>query len=91
MEVRRGKPFFRAAAYLIDRPARESSPYALQQAEERAIAGGVDWWVWRIVVSPHIPDGLAELRARWSFADALEGHLVLDVIEAAEAEARKEL
>lgn len=50
---------------------------ALRDAAER----GVDWWLWRLVVSQDIPDGLATITRDWSFADTLDGHLALDALE----------
>ena len=41
----------------------------------------MDWWVWRLVVSTDIPDGLAVILREWSFADTLDAHLVLDSLE----------
>ena len=40
---------------------------------------GVDWWVWRIVTSPDMPEGLAGVRAM-SFADSLAAHITLDAL-----------
>ena len=47
-----------------------------QQAQRR----GVDWFTWRIVLHPKIPDGLIDLR-RWSLPDLLAAHLALDAVE----------
>ena len=48
---------------------------------QRASDRGVDWFVWRVVLSSDVPDGLADIRQRWSFADVFEAHLALDAIE----------
>lgn len=49
---------------------------------EAAAGVGVGWLVWRVVLSPHVPDGLAAVRRRWAFRDLVEAHAVLDVVEA---------
>lgn len=41
----------------------------------------MNWWIQRLVISKDIPDGLADIRRFWSFADVLESHMVLDVLE----------
>ena len=63
-------------------------------AERRAIRAftaaadrGVDWWFWRVVTDPRIPDGWSDVRA-WSFSEMLDAHLVLDALTEAEAAAR---
>jgi len=44
----------------------------------------------RIVASDLIPDGLADVRYRWTFADTVEGHMALDVLEEAREQRRRE-
>lgn len=61
------------------------TPGRIRTLTDRAARDGVDWWTWRIVVSADIPDGLADIRQRWSFADLLDAHIVLDTMEAARA------
>jgi hypothetical protein len=34
-----------------------------------------------VIRSPDIPDGLADVRQRWTFADLLEAHMYLDALE----------
>jgi hypothetical protein len=41
-------------------------------------------------MSPDIPDGLVDIRRRWSFADTLEAHLALDAVEEAREAMRPE-
>ena len=38
--------------------------------------------MWRIVNSEVIPDGLADVRYRWSYADLVEAHIMLDAWDA---------
>jgi len=45
-----------------------------------AAANGVNWFVWRIVFSPDVPDSLAEIKT-WGFQDLLAAHFALDAIE----------
>lgn len=59
------------------------SERALLQAAER----GVDWWLWRVATDPRLPDGWDQVR-RWSFADVLDAHLVLDALTESEAALR---
>jgi len=75
---------------VIERPKPPSQPYSLRRAAERAAADGVDWWTMRIVASDLIPDGLADVRYRWTFADTVEGHMALDVLEEAREQRRRE-
>lgn len=44
----------------------------------------------RIVVDPRIPDGLADIRRSWSFAETLEAHLTLDALDVIEAHQRRQ-
>jgi hypothetical protein len=34
-----------------------------------------------VIRSPEIPDGLADIRRRWTFVDLLEAHVFLDAVE----------
>jgi hypothetical protein len=52
-------------------------------ALERAASYGIQWWVWRLVVSPDVRASLPEVRYQWAFADVLEAHVVLDALEKA--------
>lgn len=49
----------------------------------------MNWWVWRLVLSEDIPDGLIAIRSQWSFRDTLEGHLALDALDEGRESARK--
>lgn len=44
--------------------------------------------IWRVVLDPRIPDGLAELRARWSLNDLVHAHHFLDQADAIAAAAQ---
>lgn len=84
MEGGAGQPFFAGAAYLAERN-RQPPPalsWRLQRASGAAVAVGVDWWVWRLATSEHIRDSYADIMERWTFADALHGHHVVDFYEA---------
>ncbi len=59
------------------------------KAVEHAARRGVDWLIWRIVTHERIPDGLVELRDRWTLGDLLTAHLALDAIEEIEEIGRK--
>lgn len=52
---------------------------------DAAAAQGVDWFVMRVVVDPRIPDGLADVTQRWTFADLLQAHFTLDALDRIEA------
>lgn len=43
----------------------------------------------RIVTSQDFPDGLADIRRHWSFADLFQAHLVLDYLDAKRERAMK--
>jgi hypothetical protein len=57
---------------------------------ETAARAGVDWFVWRLVTSERIPDGLVEIRRRWSCWDCIEGHIALDALDRLDEIARAE-
>jgi len=38
-------------------------------------------WIWRLVGDSRIPDGMAQIKREWSFADTLEAHLFLDALD----------
>jgi len=42
---------------------------------------GVNWWLWRLVQSPDVPDGLYVIRRYWTYADTLEAHQAQDALE----------
>jgi hypothetical protein len=67
-------------------PLGASAASAVKHAARR----GVDWMIWRVVVAERIPDGLADVRQRWTLPDLLAAHLALDAIEAVEEAARAE-
>lgn len=48
---------------------------------KRAARKGVNWFVWRVVTHGRIPDGFADIRTRWTFADLLESHFALDALD----------
>lgn len=83
-----GQPFFVAARYVATRDAKPADEWRTRRALERAAEHGVDWWLWRLVLAPEIPDGLADIRQRWSFADVFDAHVVLDTLEAIKPEPR---
>lgn len=67
---------------MIERPAPEEPGWRAKRAIERASTRyGVDWWVWRIVTSTYMKDGLADIRERWPFVDLFEAQVMLDTIE----------
>ena len=41
----------------------------------------MNWWIWRLVASDFLTDGLSEIRHAWTFPDTLEAHLALDALE----------
>lgn len=95
MEGGTAQPFFPAVRYLLTRRERsEEDDDTLWDPSRRivqdAAAGGVDWLVWRLVASKHVPDGLADIRQRWRFWDVVEAHMAIDALEAVEARARKQ-
>ena len=75
------QPFFAAARYHVDRPVPDEPDWRIKRAIERATAAGVDWWTWRVVLSDSIPDGLADVRQRWTFADLYEAQVMLDFVD----------
>lgn len=52
---------------------------------EVAAGRGVDWFLLRPVVDPRIPDGLADVRERWTLPDLLDTHQLLDALDDIEA------
>lgn len=48
----------------------------------------MDWRLHRIAVSTYYKDGLADILDRWTMNELADAHLVLDCLEAAEAQAR---
>lgn len=52
----------------------------IQRRISRSARDGVDWFVWRIVADPRIPDGLSQV-STWSCADLYEAHAVLDALD----------
>lgn len=54
-----------------------------------ATRAGVTWYVWRVVLSPDIPDGLAQVK-RWPFRDLVAAHAALDVLELVREHERKQ-
>jgi len=52
------------------------------RVQERAAADGVNWWIWRLVQSPDVPDGLHLIRRFWSFSDTLDAHQAQDALDA---------
>jgi len=38
--------------------------------------------IWRVVLDPRIPDGLAVVRASWSLTDLTHAHQLLDQLDA---------
>jgi hypothetical protein len=45
--------------------------------------------IWRPVFADRIPDGLADVRQRWTLPDLLEAHLALDAAEIVDEIERK--
>lgn len=45
---------------------------------------GVDWWVWRLVVSERLHVDPVVIRTTWSVRELLEAHVVLDTLELAD-------
>ena len=41
----------------------------------------MNWFLWRIVLAPEIPDGLRDVRC-YSLRDLVEAHAALDAVEA---------
>ena len=67
---------------MIERPAPPEPDWRAKRAIDNASTRyGVDWWVWRIVISPDMKDGLADIRERWPFSDLFEAQVMLDTIE----------
>tara|TARA_R110000824_G_scaffold30668_7_gene100634 strand:+ start:7918 stop:8094 length:177 start_codon:yes stop_codon:yes gene_type:complete len=54
------------------------------KAAEHATRRGVNWFVWRVVTHPRIPDGLSDVRS-WSIPELLDAHLVLDALAVIDA------
>ncbi len=44
--------------------------------------------MWRVVLSPRIPDGLAHIRHTWTVRDLYEAHQVLDMADTLDDVAR---
>jgi hypothetical protein len=42
---------------------------------------GVDWLIMRPATSPDLPDGLFDVRHRWTFRDLYEAHVALDALD----------
>ncbi len=42
----------------------------------------------RLALDQRLPDGLADVRQRWSFADTLEAHIALDALDEVAAHER---
>jgi hypothetical protein len=82
-----GQPFFVAVDYLRDRQADAPDvPWRIRRAIDLSSQRGVDWWVWRLVTDSRLHASYAEVRDRWTFADTLAAHLVLDTLDAAKPE-----
>ena len=68
---------------MIERPpAGRVLSWHAQAAIDYASSVGVDWWVWRVVASDRMKDGLADIRRHWSFADLFEAQVVIDTLDA---------
>lgn len=44
--------------------------------------------IWRVVLDPRVPDGLADLRASWTFADLWQCCDMLDQADVLDAQER---
>lgn len=44
--------------------------------------------IWRVVIDPRIPDGLADIRSGWTFTDLVHAHNLLDQLDAQAARER---
>lgn len=64
-----------------EHPLGARASKAIRHARRR----GVDWLTWRVVAHARVPDGLVDVRRRWSLADLLDAHLALDAIDAVDA------
>lgn len=45
---------------------------------------GANALLWRLVLDPRIPDGLADIRRSWSMTDVIHGHELLDQLDSRE-------
>lgn len=54
-----------------------------------AARDGVDWFLWRLVTSNRIHDGLAVIRSSWTIAEITHAHIALDAMEDMDADARR--
>ena len=48
---------------------------------------GVDWLIWRVVMSDSIHVGLQEVETYWSLEDLLDAHELLDAFQDAQRKA----
>ena len=64
--------------------ARTSEEQAIERKvrarAERAAREGVDWWLMRLVTSPHFSDGLIAIQG-WTWADQVHAHKTLDALD----------
>jgi hypothetical protein len=83
---RQAQPFFAVGIYLVGRDRdnrlkpKRSVDRVLKRASREASGWGVNWFVWRIVVSTHIPDGFSQVSA-WDLPSLLQAHAALDCVE----------
>ncbi len=44
--------------------------------------GPLHWMAWRVIVSPHIPDGMHTIMTHWTLRTLSDAHVMLDVMDA---------
>lgn len=72
------EPFFTVGEYLTRKRPQEEEE--ISRARKKAISkADVDWFIWRIVITPDIPAGLAEIRGTWSLIDVVDAHKIADM------------
>lgn len=79
------QPFFVAVAWVADQTPSDPLPYRAQAAARHAAAAGVDFWQWRVALSPDSKDGIAAVRL-YSFRELLEALIMLEFVAACRPE-----
>jgi hypothetical protein len=61
------------------------APRRSAEGEPLELPDWIPWRIWRLATDTRIKDGFADIAERWTYTQVLEGNLVLDALDRAEA------
>lgn len=57
-------------------------PFAHREAARTASRWGVDWLLWKVAGSSHTPEGILDVKYRFTIPDLIEALAYIDAVEA---------